>query len=237
MISALACRSSLEDHVDVRSGEGRARILASISRELGGIATCKLDEKYDEAVMGEASSVASWDSVGDGACSVTSWRRDGPSALRRCGERLVAATQYIEELESTIARRRKRSSKEISCQEATRLSAADTGHHSHESSAESKSERHTGPRDGAPNLVCAAAAQPRTSPAQEDVRWNAVEEQKDNYRRHVLVEQRVERLEEANKALLHSTTWGLQRLRSIGQVFAVCQDFGLVDVLPASFGD
>jgi hypothetical protein len=264
----------LEDHVDLRSGEGRARILASISREQAGISTVNSELGDGESVLAEASSLASWDSALEGSYSGT--LRRGPSALRRCREQLAAATLYIDELESDIASRRKPLQQhDASSLEASRLSAAETAHISHESSAENKSGRRNDER-GVPAAVCSrcrekenvgtekgwtdtspalpegsastvlsrvAVVQALASPAEGIARLNALKLQEDTLRRRK-VEQRVERLEQVNKALLQSTTWGLQRLRLIGQVRLSANDTALemleicvvVEVLPVSFG-
>jgi hypothetical protein len=138
------CRSALEDRAAVRSKEHRRRLLASIEREQIGAR----EDTHSLAV--EGSSVAIWDSDDEPESHVGSqghvraWAsrsaarslavqgvRSMPRAtespfavleLRRCQEQLVAATQYIEELESEIA---------WNNANASALSAAETPPHAH----------------------------------------------------------------------------------------------------------
>ena len=138
------CRSALEDRAVVRSKEQRRSLLASIEREQVGAR----EDTHSLAV--EGSSVAIWDSDDEpeshtgsqghvrawasrsaarllAVQGVTSMPRasESPFAvleLRRCQEQLVAATQYIEELESEIA---------WNNANASALSAAETPPHAH----------------------------------------------------------------------------------------------------------
>lgn len=138
------CRSALEDRAAVRSKEHRRRLLASIERQQVGA------REDNQSLAVEGSSVAIWDSddepkshagsqghmrawasrsaaqslAGQGVRSMPC-ASESPLAvleLRRCQEQLVAATQYIEELESEIT---------WNNANASALSAAETPPHAH----------------------------------------------------------------------------------------------------------
>jgi len=133
-------RAALEDRATVRSKEHRRRLLASILRE-----QTHAPEDYDSVAVEESSVAAMWDSedeketheeahrvqasrclrrssFGRGSTPHASGPPSAELELWRCKEQLVAATQYIEELESEIA---------WTNANASTLSAAETPPHSH----------------------------------------------------------------------------------------------------------
>jgi len=140
-------------------------------------------------------------------------KSDQGRALRRCREQLAAATLYIEELESSIEAGRERK-----IEEDSRHSAGQTPPLGHANRAKGTGECRNGER--AVRAVYSSEELRSASFGEVDAdtaSFSRVAADENSLRRQV--EQRVQRLEDVNKALLYSTTWGLQRLRLIGKVF------------------
>jgi len=204
-------RASLEDHAAVRSGEGRSRMLACIAREQAGIQQVRSSDADDDALLGDWASHSAVDGTNKSKIHHVV-KSDQGRALRRCREQLAAATLYIEELESSMEAGRERKKEEDS-----RHLPGQTPPLGHANRAKGTGEFRNGER-----AVRAVYSSEELNKSFGEVdadtaSFSRVAADENSLRRQV--EQRVQRLEDVNKALLYSTTWGLQRLRLIGKVF------------------